>query len=269
MHRLRSKTCSMWLGLAPILAALGGQSVECSAHAETSEHKKLSYGAASGTLFWVGPAYQVDKPLHYGTAHPRDWTGIPDTEYLALEDVVLTAVPLNRTPNAARKHSEATFARSAGRDTWPRDPVAVIECYSGIPCTRVIVVQGGTFIIHNYQPQALSLLLTQNAQTITEIEAPPNGAETTISVGIVAPGVYILRERISKRIVTWIYRAKPEDTIAGPTNDNCRYSISLAPGKYLVTAWHPYLSSISQAVDVRAGLISRLNIVFSGKDLTP
>ena len=108
-----------------------------------------AHGSVSGTAFWLGPSpdYQEDRPLHFGSAHPRDWQGADEAEYWGLEGVFVSATPLD--PNAPG-------GRVPDALDWPdRDSFI---CYRTKDCApHLNVVRGDHFTISNHRTQALSL----------------------------------------------------------------------------------------------------------------
>ncbi len=215
------------------------------------------YGAVAGTTFWSGPPYRGEKPISFGTVHPRDWVGDKEAQFFALEDVVVTAIPIG--------HSRAPKGR-AREIVAQNHSLAIpsqLECWEDSPCTGVVVVFDKQWPTVNHRKQPVSLNLSQNGRTLKTIEIPARSDDNEIDISDLANGVYQLVEPDKPAQVTWLYRLDGMSLYSGPTNGNCRYSIDLLPGKYRVTAWHPYLKAIEEEVVVRAGIARRTNIVFT------
>jgi hypothetical protein len=214
-------------------------------------------GGIAGTTFWSGPMDQGDAVWHDGDVHPRDWLGARDAEYDGLADVVIVVTPIGRS---ARPVTPPTGVTS------PRDQS--IECFDEGPCSGpVTVVSTDRLMVTNYRKMPLAWKLRRGGRDVLAVDVPAGQEELAIDLKDVPPGVYDLVEGATGDRVGWIYRTTPDAPVAGATSGNCRYVIDLAPGRYRVVAWHPFLTPVEQVVVVRAGVIRRVNVVFSKANL--
>jgi hypothetical protein len=219
-------------------------------------------GAVSGTAFWLGPLppASAERPLHAGDAHPRDWEGADDAEYAALEDVVISAVPV-RNPAAASPPEPAS---------WPE--TGTLECNGGPQCPPyVTVATGDRLALANYTRKAIAWHLVKDGRVRMTVSmfASRSDPPAVADISGLEPGVYEIIERGTTERRGWLYRAAADEIVVGPTRGNSRYSITLTPGAYRIVAWHPHLSPVEKPVDIRVRTIKRVNPVFTDKNLRP
>lgn len=219
-------------------------------------------GAVSGTAFWLGPLppSSAERPLHLGDAHPRDWEGAEDAEYAALEDVVISAIPV-RNPSAASPRDPAS---------WPE--TGTLSCGGGAQCPPyVTVATGDRLALANYTRKAVAWHLVKDGRVrmTASMFASRSDPPAMLDISSLEPGVYEIIERGTTERRGWLYRAAADELVVGPTSGNCRYSITLTTGTYRIVAWHPHLSPVEKPVDIRARTIKRVNPVFTIDDLRP
>jgi hypothetical protein len=217
-------------------------------------------GSVSGTAFWLGaaPPSSADRPFQFGDAHPRDWEGAEDAEYAALEDVVISAIPV-RDPSAASP---------AEPSSWPE--TGVLACEGGARCPPyVTVATGDRLALQNFTHTAVNWHLVKEGRVRTTISIFASRIDPPAIQDIsgLEPGVYEIIDRGSTARLGWLYRAAADEIVVGPTSGNCRYSITLTPGSYRIVAWHPHLTAVEKPVEIREGVIKRVNPVFSEKHL--
>ncbi len=216
-------------------------------------------GTVSGTAFWLGPTpvHSARRPLHSGSAHPRDWEGAEDAEFSALEDVVVSAIPVR----------VAGTASAAKTDNWPE--TGTLSC-DGSQCpSYVTVATGDRLELLNFTRRAVSWELVKDGRTrlAISIDASRKDAPAMLDISALEAATYEILDAATRERRGWLYRAAPDEIVVGPTGGNCRYSISLPPGAYRIVAWHPHLTAVDKPVEIRAGIIRRVNPVFAGKDL--
>jgi hypothetical protein len=217
-------------------------------------------GSVSGTAFWLGspPPVKEDRPLRFGEGRSRDWEGAEDAEYASLEDVVISALPV-RNPTAASPTEPLS---------WPEP--GELTCGGSRQCpSYVTVATGNQLELRNLTRKSVSWHLVKDGrvrQTIS-IFASRTEPPAMLDISDLEPGVYEVIERGTTARLGWLYRAAPDEIVVGPTSGNSRYSIALTPGSYRIVAWHPHLASVEKPVEIRAGLIKRVNPVFATKNL--
>lgn len=218
-----------------------------------------AHGSVSGTAFWLGPSpdYQEDRPLHFGSAHPRDWQGADDAEYWGLEGVFVSATPLD--PNAPG-------GRVPDALDWPdRDSFI---CYRTKDCApHLNVVRGDHFTISNHRTQALSLQFVAGDRVRMSVPVAAKQQDVEIDLAGLDHGTFEIVDAKSKLRIGWLVHAGVDDHVTGATSGNCRYNLDLAPGRYRIVAWNPYLTPFEAEATVRPGIITRVNPVFTADDL--
>lgn len=215
-------------------------------------------GSVSGTAFWLGtpPPGDKDRQFHFGDAHPRDWEGSPDDDFRALEDVVVVAVPM--------KSGSATRGSTP---SWPEP--GTLTCERGRHCPAYVTVASGERLeLLNFKSSAVSWNVVKDGRLRLTITIGASQTEpSAIDISTLEPGAYELTDPASSERRGWIYRAAPDEIVVGPTNGNCRYSISLATGLYRIAAWHPHLGAVVMPVEIHERKTKRVNPVFSKKNL--
>jgi hypothetical protein len=219
-------------------------------------------GSVSGTAFWLGaaPPSSADVSLHFGDAHPRDWEGAEDAEYQALEDVVISAIPV-RNPSAVSP---------AEPSSWPE--TGVLSCEGATRCPAyVTVATGDRLALQNFTHTAVNWHLVKDGRVRMTISifASRTDPPAIQDISGLESGVYEIIDRGSTARRGWLYRAAADEIVVGPTSGNSRYSIALTPGSYRIVAWHPHLAPVEKPVDIREGIIKRVNPVFSEGNLRP
>lgn len=218
-----------------------------------------SYGSVSGTAFWLGPPPKLreDRRIQLMDGRARDWEGDEDAEYYCLEDVVVSAIPVRAT--AASKRTSRN---------WPAEDS--LSC-SSLRCPPYVTLSTTDQLeLRNHTRTPVSWELRRDGRLSRAIDIPAARIEPPelLDVSGLEAGVYEIVDASGAR-VGWLYRAAPDELVVGATRGNCRYSISLAPGTYRVLAWHPDLAMVEKPVEIRTGVIRRVNPVFSAKDLRP
>lgn len=218
-----------------------------------------SYGAVSGTAFWLGapPRVTPGRRLQLMDGRERDWEGAPDAEYYCLEDVIVTAIPVRTSSPSVRTSRN-----------WPTDES--LSCTS-LRCPPYVTLSTTDQLeLRNQTRTPVAWQLRRNGRVVRTIEMPAGRADPpdVLDLSELEPGAYEIVESSGER-AGWLYRAAPDELVVGATRGNCRYSISLAPGTYRVLAWHPDLAPVEKPVEIRTGLIRRVNPVFSARDLAP
>ena len=221
--------------------------------------RALRTGDVSGTAFLLGPFPEQGTYLQLhttGDTHPNDWKGARDAEFVGLADVVVSAIPVHN-PSAANPSDPPSF---------PETGALVCE---GTKCEYVTVATGNRLELYNYGDEAVSLNVVKDGRIRLDIsiDASQTDPPALVDISSLETGVYEIIDPPSKKLRGWLYRAAAGEIVVGPTGGNCRYTIALTPGKYRIRAWHPHFSPIEQIVKIRAGIITRVNPVFSMKNL--
>jgi hypothetical protein len=209
-----------------------------------------------GAAFWVGPK-PTKVALTYGTSlHERDWTGPASQQYDILADVVVFVSTLDRRT----QRSFSPFQkRITGKRIKEEDRVHCDdrECYPRMAVVPVAVTS----------KKALRLSLRQGGRSLKRVVLKPKVA-STFKPGALPVGFSGLYRNKDEQPLLWLVRP-PDDVITAiaPTSGNCRYSFSLPPGRYRVTAWHQKLRPIHHKVRVHAGRVEMAHIHFSRKNL--
>ncbi|MCA9676038.1 MAG: hypothetical protein KC464_13450 [Myxococcales bacterium] len=216
-------------------------------------------GSVSGTAFWVGPSpgYLEDRPLRFGSAHPRDWQGAKDAEYWGLEGVVVSATPLDENVRGGR------VPRS---QDWPDDDN--LTCYKHKDCVpHVTVSHKDVLLVSNLRSRNLSLQVVDGGRVLVSADVAAKRQDAAIDLSGLGHGTFEIKDGRDQTRIGWLVHATDDDHIAGATSGNCRYNLDLAPGRYKIIAWHPYLTPFEAEVTVRAGIITRVNPVFTADNL--
>jgi hypothetical protein len=212
---------------------------------------RLRTGSVGGTAFVLGPIPEDAPPLHVvGDTHPSDWTGGKNVDYYGLWDVVISVLPLNN-PSAASASDPPSFP----------EPGALI-CQE--ECDSVTVATGDRLELWNFGDKPVLLNVVKDGRTRLRISIQASQVEPPAEMDIssLEAGVYELIDPSGKRERSLLYRAAVGEIVVGPTNGNCRYAITLTPGKYKVRAWHPFLPLVEKIVNVRARSATRMNPIF-------
>jgi hypothetical protein len=113
------------------------------------------------------------------------------------------------------------------------------------------------------KPVLLNVVKDGRTHLRISIDAERTDPPALLDISSLEAGVYEIVDPSTKSGRGWLYRAAPGEIVVGSTGGNCRYKITLTPGKYRIRAWHPYLTSpVEQIVNIRARFTPRVNPVF-------